>query len=66
MEYDSSQMGDGCNMSSGVTDWDAAEREYAAQAAKRRFSPTESHKQQVMQQMAGLHRWAAVKEEATR
>lgn len=64
LEYDSSQMGDGCNLASGVTDWEAAEQQHAAQAAKRRFSATESHRQQVMQQMAGLHRRAAVQQEA--
>lgn len=60
LEYDSSQMGDGCNMASGVTDWQAAEEQYAAQAAKKRFSATESHREQVMQQMAGLHRRASM------
>jgi hypothetical protein len=64
LEYDSSHMGDGCNMATGVTDWEAAEQQYAAHAAKRRFSATESHRHQVMQQMAGLHRQAAVKQEA--
>lgn len=64
LDYDSSQMGDGCNLASGVTDWEAAEQQHAAQAAKKRFSATESHRHQVMQQMANLHRRAAVKQEA--
>eukprot|EP00878_Enallax_costatus_P007457 GHUV01007810.1.p1 GENE.GHUV01007810.1~~GHUV01007810.1.p1 ORF type:complete len:224 (+),score=66.75 GHUV01007810.1:677-1348(+) len=63
VEYDSSQMGDGCNMASGVIDWKAAEEQYAAQAAKKRFTATESHREQVMQQMAGLHRRAAVQQD---
>lgn len=54
MEYDSSEMSDGCNMASGVSDWEAA-----ATARPARFSATESHKRQVQSQMAGLHRVAA-------
>lgn len=51
LEYDSSAMSDGVNLASGVTDW-------AAAAGRRRFSATESHRQQVASQVAGLHRRA--------
>jgi len=51
-------MSDGCNVGfEGVTDWQAAEEQ---QMHRRRYTATESHKQQVMHQMAGLHRRAAV------
>jgi hypothetical protein len=61
LEVDSSEMGDGCNLASGVTgDWRAAaEAHAAAAAARQRFSASEGHKQQVMSQVAGLHRMAA-------
>lgn len=63
LEYDSSEMSDGCNVASGVTDWAAAEAAHAGAAAKRRFSATESHRRQVMEQMAGLHRRAAASQQ---
>jgi hypothetical protein len=63
LEYDSTEMSDGCNMASGITDWKAAEAAHAAAAAKRRFTATESHKQQVMQQLGDLHRMAATSQE---
>ncbi|KAF8061285.1 dnaJ [Scenedesmus sp. PABB004] len=61
LDIDSSPMSDGCNMASGVTDWAAAE---AARAAAKHFSATESHRAQVMHQVAGLHRRAAASREA--
>lgn len=63
MEYDSTEMSDGCNMASGITDWQAAEAAHAAAASKRRFTASESHKQQVMQQLGDLHRMAAASQE---
>lgn len=59
LEYDSTEMGDGCNMASGITDWEAAA---AHAAAKQRFRASGSHKEQVMSQVAGLHRMAAAQE----
>jgi hypothetical protein len=51
-------MSDGCNVGfQGVTDWQAAEEQHAQ---RRHFTATEGHKQQVLQQMAGLHRRAGV------
>jgi curved DNA-binding protein CbpA len=64
LEYDSTEMSDGCNMASGISDWEAAAAEHAAQAAKRRFSATGRHKDQVMSQVAGLHRMAATAQDA--
>lgn len=63
MEYDSTEMSDGCNMASGITDWQAAEAAHAAAASKRRFTASQSHKQQVMQQLGDLHRMAAASQE---
>jgi len=43
----------------GITDWEAAA---AHAAAKQRFRASGSHKEQVMSQVAGLHRMAAAQE----
>lgn len=50
------------SLSAGIADWEAAAAAHAAKAAKQRFSATESHKQQVMSQVAGLHRMAAAQD----
>eukprot|EP00879_Flechtneria_rotunda_P012053 GHRR01012588.1.p1 GENE.GHRR01012588.1~~GHRR01012588.1.p1 ORF type:complete len:235 (+),score=83.65 GHRR01012588.1:418-1122(+) len=63
LDIDSTEMSDGCNMASGITDWESAEQQHAAEAA-RRFSATESHRHQVMHQVAGLHRRAAASQGA--
>lgn len=64
LEYDSTEMSDGCNMASGVTDWEAAAAAHAAAAARRRFNANDRHKKQVMSQVAGLHRMAAATQES--
>lgn len=53
-----------CLLCAGITDWEAAAAAHAAAAARRRFSATESHKQQVMSQVANLHRMAATAQDA--
>ena len=47
----------------GIHDWQAAAAAHAASAAKQRFNAGEGHKQQVMSQVAGLHRMAAAAQE---
>jgi hypothetical protein len=51
-----------CVAAAGISDWEAAAAAHAAKAAKRRFNASESHKQQVMSQVAGLHRMAAAQD----
>ena len=53
LEYDSSEMSDGVNMAPRAADpW----CQTAAPGGQRKFTATNSHKEQVMMQMAGLKR----------
>jgi len=53
LEYDSSEMSDGVNMAPRAADpW----AQTAAPGGQRKFTATNSHKEQVMMQMAGLKR----------
>jgi hypothetical protein len=48
----------------GISDWEAAAAAHAAKAAKRRFNASSGHKEQVMSQVANLHRMAATAQDA--
>jgi hypothetical protein len=52
-----------CFWCAGISDWEAAAAAHAATAAKRRFNASSGHKEQVMSQVANLHRMAAITHE---
>lgn len=52
-----------CFWCAGISDWEAAAAAHAATAAKRRFNASSGHKEQVMSQVANLHRMAATTHE---
>jgi hypothetical protein len=54
LEYDTSEMSDGVNMSPRAADPSA--QAAAAASGQRKFTATNSHREQVMRQMAGLKR----------
>jgi hypothetical protein len=63
VDYDTTAMSDGVNMAAGVG-YDPWSPEAAAAAARPRFTATESVKSQVVGQLGGLKRRAAVKQRA--
>lgn len=61
LDYDTSEMSDGVNMSARSADpWSEAA---AAAGPARKFTASESHRQQVMRQMAGMKRMQGMKQD---